>query len=129
MGKFATGKQSLSISDRSGLAFPYTEMVREWTGAWVHISEYEPKQPQLDPRPHAADPQSLQHARSQHFQQPTMVNGVLSSSGGSGMILVDLTLPGDFAFSSSGMVPEDDNVANNRRQALTSLGNVTVSIT
>ena len=42
MGKFATGKQSLSISDRSGLAFPYTEMVREWTGAWVHISEYEP---------------------------------------------------------------------------------------
>ena len=45
------------------------------------------------------------------------------------MILVDLTLPGDFAFSSSGMVPEDGNVANNRRQALTSLGNVTVSIT
>ena len=58
-----------------------------------------------------------------------MVNGVLSSSGGSGMILVNLTLPGDFAFSSSGMVPEDGNVANNRRQALTSLGNVTVSIT
>ena len=71
MSKFASGRQSLSISDRSGLAFPYTEMVREWTGAWVHISEYEPKQPQLDPRPHAADPQSLQRVRPARTEFPT----------------------------------------------------------
>ena len=39
----ASGKFAIAISDRSGLQFPYTEMVKEWTGAWVHISEFEPK--------------------------------------------------------------------------------------
>ena len=39
MAKFAQGRFALSISDRSGLAFPYTEMVREWNGAWVHTSD------------------------------------------------------------------------------------------
>jgi hypothetical protein len=33
------------------MAFPYSEMVTEWNGAKVHISEYEPKQPQLEPKP------------------------------------------------------------------------------
>ena len=47
MGKYASGKRALAISDRSGMAFPYPEMVREWNGSLVHISEYEPKQPQL----------------------------------------------------------------------------------
>ena len=46
---WARGKRSQAISDRSGQAFPYKEMVKEWTGALVHISEYEPKHPQLDP--------------------------------------------------------------------------------
>ena len=48
MGKYASGKRALAISDRSGMAFPYPEMVREWNGSLVHISEYEPKQPQLN---------------------------------------------------------------------------------
>ena len=63
MGKFSKGRYSLMISDRSGAAFPYREMVQEWNGAWVHNSEYEPKQPQISPRPHGADPQALQRAR------------------------------------------------------------------
>ena len=63
MARFAKGSRSLAISDRSGAAFPYREMVQEWTGAWVHISEFEPKQPQLEPHPIGADPQGLQHAR------------------------------------------------------------------
>ena len=45
------------------LKFPYNEMVQEWTGAWVHTSEYEPKHPQLEPLPIVTDPQSLQHAK------------------------------------------------------------------
>jgi hypothetical protein len=45
MGRFASGKYAKAISDRSGLEFPYTEMVREWNGSFVHISEYEEKQP------------------------------------------------------------------------------------
>jgi len=63
MTSFAQGKFALAISDRSGMAFPYNEMVREWNGALVHNSEYEPKQPQLQPKPTNADPQALQRAR------------------------------------------------------------------
>ena len=44
MGNTARGKYAKFISDRSGLQFPYSEMVREWNGARVHISEFEPKQ-------------------------------------------------------------------------------------
>ena len=63
MTTFASGIHALAISDRSGLAFPYLEMVREWNGSWVHFSEFEPKQPQLQPKPTSADPQALQRAR------------------------------------------------------------------
>ena len=65
MGGYASGKQSWAISDRSGLRFPYTEMVREWNGMLVHTSEYEPKQPQLDPKPAGSDPQALWNPRPQ----------------------------------------------------------------
>ena len=51
---YATGKRSKAISDRSGMEFPYKEMVREWNGSLVHISEFEPKHPQLDPPYHRA---------------------------------------------------------------------------
>jgi len=64
MAGYASGKRSWAISDRSGLRFPYTEMVREWNGFLVHTSEYEPKQPQLEPRPHGGDAQGLQNSRT-----------------------------------------------------------------
>ena len=60
---FAKGKHSKAISDRSGLEFPYVEMVKEWNGMLVHVSEYEEKQPQLDPKPKGSDPQGLLNAR------------------------------------------------------------------
>lgn len=59
----SSGKYAKFISDRSGLEFPYSEMVIEWNGARVHVSEFEPKQPQLEPRPYSADPQGLLNAR------------------------------------------------------------------
>jgi len=71
MTTFASGKHALAISDRSGLAFPYLEMVREWNGAWVHFSEFEPKQPQLEPKPTSADPQALERARPSRVALPT----------------------------------------------------------
>ena len=73
MGVFARGKQALSISDRSGLRFPYTEMVREWNGSLVHYSEYEAKQPQLQPRPVGSDPQALQNPRVQRASTPQLI--------------------------------------------------------
>ena len=65
MSKYSSGKFALRISDRSGMAFPYNEMVQEWNGSWVHTSEFEPKQPQLDPRNHPRDFTALQHAKPQ----------------------------------------------------------------
>ena len=70
MARFAKGRRALAISDRSGAAFPYREMVKEWTGAFVHESEFEPKQPQLEPHPVGADPQGLMNARPARTEFP-----------------------------------------------------------
>jgi hypothetical protein len=71
MPKYATGKHALAISDRSGLQFPWREMVTEWTGAFVHVSEYEPKQPQLRPKTLSADAMSLTKVRPARTAFPT----------------------------------------------------------
>ena len=86
MARFSKGRRALAISDRSGAAFPYDEMVQEWTGAWVHQSEFEPKQPQLQPRPVAADPQALKHARPARTEFPVrdlLPNNPFTVTGGS----------------------------------------------
>ena len=108
MAKFATGKRSLSISDRSGMAFPYNEMVQEWTGSWVHISEFEPKHPQLEPLPIVTDPQSLQYPRSQ-IANSTVFVGLVGTN-------VD-------TFASVGMQPKESKPTLLHSSA----GNVTVS--
>ena len=43
---YASGKYAKFISDRSGMEYPYNEMVVEWNGSRVHKSEFEPKTPQ-----------------------------------------------------------------------------------
>ena len=142
---FARGKRSLAISDRSGQAFPYKEMVKEWNGSLVHISEFEAKHPQLDPPHHKADAIALKNTRSQKFQQPRTVatnDNTLADSGGISVGVANLTLPGDFAFrtqtfqvttngittSISSMVPENPSLQNRRRNLDAIVGNVTVSI-
>ena len=60
---FAKGKYAKAISDRSGMEFPYNEMIKEWNGSFVHISEYEEKQPQLEVRHRGGDAQGLRNAR------------------------------------------------------------------
>jgi hypothetical protein len=122
MGNTARGKHALFISDRSGLAYPYTEMVKEWNGARVHTSEYEPKQPQLEPKPYTADPQGLMHPRPQKFNLLT---------GGGGGIVANLSLPGDFAFetiSNESMVPANPDIIGTARQASITVGSVTINI-
>ena len=73
MGRYASGKRALAISDRSGMAFPYSEMVREWNGFLVHNSEYEPKQPQLEPKPVGSDPQALYNPRPQPASKTSLI--------------------------------------------------------
>jgi len=73
MGKYASGKRALAISDRSGMVFPYPEMVREWNGSLVHTSEYEPKQPQLEPKPIGSDAQALYNPRPQPESKTSLI--------------------------------------------------------
>ena len=149
---FATGKRSKAISDRSGMEYPYQEMITEWNGSLVHISEFEPKHPQLDPPYHKADAVALRNPRVMKFQQPTDISTInpqapnddtVADSGGIFVGVANLSLPGDFAFrtqefevTSNGitttinnMIPEDPSLQNRRREIISSLGNVGVSIT
>ena len=143
---WARGRRSLAISDRSGMAFPYTEMVKEWNGSLVHITEYEPKSPQIDPPYHKADAVALQNPRSQRFQQPKQIGAVSANSGGTMVGVANLTLPGDFAFQTKnsidtrdnyatnisnigiGMMPTNPSLQNRRRQLLAQINSVEVII-
>jgi|TARA_R100000455_G_C6160699_1_gene46073 hypothetical protein len=145
MAKYATGKRSQAISDRSGMAFPYTEMVKEWNGSLVHISEFEPKHPQIRRKHNTADAIALQNTRNMKFQQPSVKfsNDVtISDSGGASVGVANLSLPGDFAFKTQdfeitrngvtsiihSMIPEDPSLQNRRRKLLSNIGQVEVSI-
>ena len=145
MAKYANGNRSLAISDRSGMAFPYQEMVTEWNGSFVHISEYDPKHPQIRRKRNVADAIALRKVRPQRFQQPQTVasnDATLANSGGTSVGVANLTLPGDFAFetfettvTSNGittslqtMQARDPSLQNRKREASADLGNVTVSI-
>ena len=69
----ATGKYAKAISDRSGMEFPYNEMVKEWNGAFVHKSEFESKHPQLELGTHTADQESLMNARPDRVENSVAV--------------------------------------------------------
>ena len=71
MSNFSKGKYAQFICDQSGMAYPYKEMVKQWDGLRVHISEFDPKQPQLEPKPHGADPQGLPMARPDRTEPQT----------------------------------------------------------
>ena len=91
MSKYATGKYAKAISDRSGMEFPYKEMVREWNGAFVHVSEYEPKQPQLEPKPNGADSIALLNTRTDRVEPATTVrlpNNPFSTTASSATVTV-----------------------------------------
>ena len=96
MAKYATGKHAKAISDRSGMEFPYREMVREWNGAFVHVSEFEPKQPQLEPKPISADGIALRHVRSDRTEPATTVR--IPNDGfetyGAGSRIINVLSPG-----------------------------------
>jgi hypothetical protein len=67
------GKYAQAISDISGLAFPYREMVTQWNGLFVHNSEVDPKHPQLEPKPTQADGQGLPKARPARVEPPVLI--------------------------------------------------------
>ena len=87
----AVGKYAKFISDRSGMEFPYKEMVKEWNGSRVHVSEFEEKHPQLEPKTHRGDPQGLQDARPARTEPATqnlLPGDPFSLTSGSGTVTV-----------------------------------------
>ena len=104
----AAGKYAKAISDRSGMEFPYNEMVKEWNGSLVHKSEFEAKHPQQERQKHAADAQSLQDAR------PARVEPLTVFVGGAGF----------FDYDDS-MKPASNN---KKPLVVSSIGTVSVSI-
>ena len=89
MGRFAKGKNSQAISDRSGQAFPYSERVKEWNGSIVHISEFEAKHPQLEPNYPGPDPTALYEPRPN--QDTDLTSFVVYTNAGDGIIGKKLT--------------------------------------
>ena len=63
MAKFASGKDSYAISDRSGFRYRYKDMRKEWNGLLVGKDEWEPKHPQLGPFRKVVDAEALKDAR------------------------------------------------------------------
>ena len=96
MPKYASGKYSKAISDRSGLEFPYNEMVKEWNGSLVHMSEYEPKQPQLEPKPMSADAISLANIRPDRIENavPYLLPTDAFETYEAGSRIINVTAPG-----------------------------------
>ena len=96
MPKYASGKYSKAISDRSGLEFPYKEMVKEWNGSLVHMSEYEPKQPQLEPKPMSADAISLANIRPDRTENavPYLLPTDAFETYEAGSRIINVTAPG-----------------------------------
>jgi len=92
MSNFSSGKKAKAISDRSGMAFPYNEMLKEWNGSFVHISEFETKHPQIEMKVHKPDRQALQNARSDREESavPNLLplNAFKTASSGTSVITV-----------------------------------------
>ena len=145
MPRYSSGRFALRISDRDGFAYPYNEMVQEWTGAWVHRSEYEPKSPLLNPTNHPTDAQSLQHAKSQVISAEVPIGGTGSGSLANIGIAANSFLnsmqtiqrfnpiPAPGAYETvqvQTMQPLGDTTqANQDTRMISRVGNVTVSIT
>jgi len=89
---FARGKYAKAISDRSGMEFPYNEMIREWNGSFVHKSEYEARHPQDEARHYSVEGHGLRNARPARAENEVSVllgpNPFESIAAGSGLINV-----------------------------------------
>ena len=91
MSNLSKGKYAKAISDRSGMEFPYQEMVKEWNGSLVHVSEFEAKHPQLQPKNQGGDPQGLANsrpARTEPATQNLLPGNPFSLTSGSAVVTV-----------------------------------------
>ena len=85
---FAKGKYAKAISDRSGMEFPYNEMVKEWNGMLVHKSEYEARHPQDEARHYSVEGHGVRYAKPARSEnevarklEPNPFETIAASSG------------------------------------------------
>ena len=123
---YARGKYAKAISDRSGMAFKYNEMVKEWNGSFVHKSEFEPKHPQIRRKHIKADAIALANARPRPKDDNKdfllyISNGFFADVGDSGI-----------TGGASMRVSSSDNILGTKLTAVevtASVGSTTVVIT
>ena len=123
---YARGKYAKAISDRSGMAFPYNEMVKEWNGSFVHKSEFEAKHPQIKRKHIKGDAIALANARPRPPENQKefllyISNGFFANQGDTGI-----------TGGASMRVSDSDKILGTKLtsvQATTSMGNVEVVIT
>ena len=127
MGRYVSGRFALRISDRDGMAYLYNEMVQEWTGAWVHISEYEPKSPLLNPTNHPTDAQSLEHAKPQIADATIEVGAVGVTPNFFQTLDETTTLSDGSVVTVKSMMPLSIQQPSRITKMQSFLGNVTVS--
>tara|TARA_R100001015_G_C4500443_1_gene75141 strand:+ start:78 stop:458 length:381 start_codon:yes stop_codon:yes gene_type:complete len=120
---YARGKKSKAISDRSGMEFPYTEMVKEWNGSFVHRSEYEAKHPQIERKKISADAIALQNARPMH--PDTQKDFVLYISNGFFVTQGDTGITG----GASMTVANSDNILGTKLTSVQAIISVGTSFT
>jgi|TARA_R110000824_G_scaffold191144_1_gene372726 hypothetical protein len=106
MAKFASGRKSYAISDRSGFRYPYRVMKKEWNGLLVGPDEYESKQPQLGPFRKVVDPQALQNARPDSPNPTTAflvitTNGIIYLGGGNWATAGTAELPSELEITKA----------------------------
>ena len=116
---YATGKHSLAICDRCGFRYKYTQLRKEWTGFFVCSECYEPKEPQLDPVPHVADPEALRNPRTQVPSSLVAGEGVVRTIDANSM----MTTTGDSIGSAFSL-----NAATGEVGTVTTTQNVPVNI-
>ena len=126
MSNFSKGKYAQFISDRSGMAFPYNEMVKEWNGSFVHKSEFEAKHPQIKRKHIKGDAIALANARPRPPENQKefllyISNGFFANQGDTGI-----------TGGASMRVSDSDKILGTKLtpvEATTSIGNVEVVIT
>jgi len=113
---FATGKFSFGLCDYCGQRYPYKILRKNWRGFKVCPSDYEPKEPQLEPLRYRGDAIALLEPRPDR-KEP---------------LSIYLPAPADSAFQSIGSANNTVNMApypeDQAMMMQMSLGKVTVVV-
>jgi len=116
MARYTKGKHAVAIDDRSGFKVKHKDLRKEWNGYMVHKSDWESKQPQLDPSKYFKKTANaiVQNPRPDTSDDETIVklgrlfqgySGVMAAYNGTlhtgGIDLVEVP-PGQYAGTSLG---------------------------